>query len=118
MIIKPVKTITNNHEGIVVHNKMRMKHIQGNLESYIKTGMLFATLEKELKNKNEDGVRVLVQEKLFFEEIQNGFEIELIETYAAHNDKDRFIEDLQKSYIKRGVKGFNSAWTPIIFEGR
>ena len=51
---------------------------------------------------------------MFFEEIFEGYEKEIIKAYESQADKEQFLRDLKKSYIMRGVKGFQFAWMPII----
>lgn len=113
MIIKAIEKISNGR-GVIEANKLRMRSIQKNINDMMVIEDLFCELEKSIMEKNVTAINEIVSENMFFEEIFQGYEIEIIKAYENQANKEHFFRDLKKSYMIRGMKGFQFAWMPII----
>ena len=114
MLIKPIEKLYVPGGNIIETNKLRMKSIQKNISSMMTIEDLFYRLQEAIIEKDIIAINVIVSENMFFEEIFEGYEKEIIKAYESQTDKEKFFRDLKKSYMIRGVKGFQFAWMPII----
>jgi hypothetical protein len=114
MFIKPLEKFYIPGGNIIESNKLRMRNIQKNISNMMIIEDLFYRLKEAIIAKDIVAISVIVSENMFFEEIFEGYEKEIIKAYESQADKEQFLRDLKKSYIMRGVKGFQFAWMPII----
>lgn len=114
MLIKPIEKLYVPGGNIIETNKLRMRSIQKNVSNMIIIEDLFYRFKKALIEKDIIAISVIVSENMFFEEIFEGYEKEIIKAYESQTDKEKFLRDLKKSYMIRGIKGFQFAWMPII----
>ena len=114
MFIKPVEKFYIPGGNIIEANKLRMRSIQKNISNMMIIEDLFYRLKEALIEKDIIAISVIVSESMFFEEIFEGYETEIIKAYESQKNKEQFLRDLKKSYMIRGVKGFQFAWMPII----
>lgn len=114
MVIKTIEKINNKCVGVIEANKLRMKMIQDNIKDLNLIDSLFSSLEEAILKKSIKEINAIISMKLFFEEICEGIEHEIINAYERQTNKQKFIDELKKSYIIRGVKGIQFSWMPII----
>ena len=117
MIIKAIDDIIVDGASIIEINKIRMKNIQNNIYNLDLVDKLFLDLEKSIIKKDVVKVEDIVSKKLFFETPCKGLGDRMINTYNTYDNKNCFLDELKKSYIRHGIKGIMFAWMPILNRG-
>ena len=78
MLIKPIEKLYVPGGNIIETNKLRMKSIQKNISSMMTIEDLFYRLQEAIIEKDIIAINVIVSENMFFEEIFEGYEKEII----------------------------------------
>lgn len=113
MKINVAEIITENAYAGVKADKIRLMAIKDNYTNPKQTDNLFISFMYALVSNDIESLEYVTR-RLFCEEIPLGLTDMIIEKFQKTSEKDKFVEDLKKSYIKRGTKGMLSAWYPII----
>ena len=87
MVIKTIEKINNKCVGVIEANKLRMKMIQDNIKDLNLIDSLFSSLEEAILKKSIKEINAIISMKLFFEEICEGLEHEIINAYERQTNK-------------------------------
>lgn len=113
MVIKAIESIRKvSNNDVVISNEIRRELILEVINNG--TNVLFQNLYLELKNKEYNKAKEIIEDELFFEQVNSNTMKNLIEGFVNTNNKENFINNLEKSYVKKGIKGIAFSWFPII----
>lgn len=114
MIINPIEELLATSESIVDANKKRIEKIK-NVSNEEKEE-LFQKLKIDVEKKEIPLIKFLLENRLFFEIIEDEFIEKLVKIYHNINmyRKIEYINCLKESYKLRGVKGIVFAFGGII----
>lgn len=116
MVINILRHVKENTCGVLCANKIRIMGIKDNIRNIKQVGILFDVMSSTIETRDMKKLIYLI-ERLFYEEIPEGFLEMLVDAYNNAEDKSDLIDGLKQSYIKRGTHGIMFAWLPLIERG-
>lgn len=114
MIIKVIDEILErNSNNLIKSNKERIKLIKENKD---KIDLLFNDLKFYLDKKDNIEIRNLLENKMFYEKINNNIIKDITNTYynISSNFKEELIESLKVSYSLKATSGIRIAIITIL----
>lgn len=105
MIIKPIDELVAVSESIIDANKKRIEKIKA--ISNKEKEMLFQEFEINVEEKAFTSIKMLLENRMFFEIIEEEMIENLVKVYHSNNihRKIEYINCLKESYKIRGIKG-------------
>ena len=95
-------------------NNLRIKNVKETQNGNLKK--IFEYLGQALTAGNKGNIKLVLQEKIFFEEIPNECIDQIAEVFSKipKENINTCISMLQESYLIRGTRGYRFTFTPIL----